>query len=72
MSTIEDLLILADAAIEIWLTDGPLKLFNYRIGDYTINKTTTLKMLLDFRNTLAATMNAAPLEEVTIYDDPDI
>lgn len=72
MSTLEDLLALADAAIEIWLTDGPLKLFNYRIGDYIITKTTTLKMLLDFRNTLATTVNAAPVEEVTIYDDPDI
>ncbi len=53
MSALDDMLAQIDLVIAAWLAGDPLKKwFNYRIGDYTINKTTSLEMLLKLKKQL--------------------
>jgi len=70
--TVAEMLILVDAAIAAWLTNGVLSPLYYRIGDYTIDKRAPLEFLLKLKEMLTAQVDAEPIEEVTIYDDPDI
>ncbi len=70
MSTVAELLILIDANIASILAGG--KVLYYKIGDYTIDKRASLEVLLKLRESLMKEAYGAPVEEVTIYDDPDI
>jgi len=73
MPTVTEILVLIDTVIAAWLAGDPLnKWFNYRIGDYTINKTTTLEALIRLRQHYADIGETTPVEEVTVYDDPDL
>ncbi len=73
MSALDDMLAQIDIVIAAWLAGDPLnKWFNYRIGDYRIDKTTTLDLLLKLRKQLIETGETKPVEEISIYDDPDI
>ena len=60
-----------DAQIEILISDWE-KLVDYSVGDRTINKSKALELLQYERNQLIERLASMPVEEINVFDDPNI
>ena len=60
-----------DAQIELLISDWE-KLVDYSVGDRTVNKSQALQLLQSEGNQLLERLALIPVEEINIYDDPNM